>query len=88
MLKQKMRKTVLYVTVSQHDLGVFGGAKRLGVFGSSWAKLGQQFGLKVYHKQPKQKTAIVLFKTQPKRLRLTCHLPRFLLVINVVLLDI
>ncbi|CAL1133206.1 unnamed protein product [Cladocopium goreaui] len=27
MLKQKMRKTVLYVTVSQHDLGVFGGAK-------------------------------------------------------------
>eukprot|EP00435_Cladocopium_sp_Y103_P051704 s1805_g16.t1 len=27
MLKRKMRKTVLYVTVSQHDLGVFGGAK-------------------------------------------------------------
>ena len=87
MLKQKMWKTVLYVTVSQHDLGVFGGAKRL-VFGSSWAKLGQEFGLKVYRKLPKQRTAIVLFKTQPKRLRLTCHLPRLLLVIHVVLLDI
>lgn len=38
-------------------------------FSDHWAKLGQVFGLKVYHKhpQPKQRTTIVFFKTQPKR---------------------
>jgi hypothetical protein len=35
MLKEKMRADVLYITVSQHDLGIFWGAK-LGSPGCSW----------------------------------------------------